>query len=496
MEKEHDTEQQGTNIGSVQGAFARINSLIIENFKSIKNLKIELSKGPNVLVGANASGKTNILEAIDFLRHALTEARRKTPYRPHLPKYWRALDIIYGKNPSLPIRIGLEFSYYWPALRRRLRRNSSRQRPYRQTRVSFIAEFTYSPTEDTLEHTRLLVEIGKTRKTSLTIIGKRKLILEAPRINERISKILERLNPKQREQIEVYGNKVIYTSPPETTMTMIDVVSLIEQIETRVRMEEKARERIVRGEEYVFPFGPILYEFDYSPTVTPQGALLKNVLPSPPNPINIIYITIPEMLSRIVLLRHPDIGALSEPRKIMGGDRLDERARNLPEVLFSYRGSRGEDPPRLRRALKTMFPNIFIAPKVVHGNIVLFAEEGDLELAPPNLPDGLFKFVSLMLALDLEPTLLLVDEIENSMHARLIEYVIDEFSSLSIPVLLATHSPTVIDLVGMDRILVVRRDPISGTIVKRPSSIKELVSRLESEGITISDHMIYGETYQ
>jgi len=48
-----------------------INEIIIKNFKSIHNIHLRLKKGANVLIDANGSGKTNILEAICFIRKAL-----------------------------------------------------------------------------------------------------------------------------------------------------------------------------------------------------------------------------------------------------------------------------------------------------------------------------------------------------------------------------------------------------------------------------------------
>ena len=44
-----------------------IKQLTIQNFKSIENETIEFKKGLNVLVGPNNAGKTNIMEAIEFL---------------------------------------------------------------------------------------------------------------------------------------------------------------------------------------------------------------------------------------------------------------------------------------------------------------------------------------------------------------------------------------------------------------------------------------------
>nr|MEB3852100.1 AAA family ATPase [Desulfurococcales archaeon] len=88
--------------------------LYVEWFKSIRRLRIPLEPGVRVLVGANASGKTNILEAAHFIYKAFVEAPQKLPYQPHAPTYWSPLDIFHGKDPSRPIVVGIGSSVYLP----------------------------------------------------------------------------------------------------------------------------------------------------------------------------------------------------------------------------------------------------------------------------------------------------------------------------------------------------------------------------------------------
>lgn len=44
-----------------------LNKLYIENYRSIKNINLEFSKGKNVIVGKNNAGKSNIIKAIDLI---------------------------------------------------------------------------------------------------------------------------------------------------------------------------------------------------------------------------------------------------------------------------------------------------------------------------------------------------------------------------------------------------------------------------------------------
>lgn len=51
-----------------------INSVTIKNFKSIKNLNLNLNQ-LNVLLGQNGTGKTNIIEAIRYYYDSMTEEK-------------------------------------------------------------------------------------------------------------------------------------------------------------------------------------------------------------------------------------------------------------------------------------------------------------------------------------------------------------------------------------------------------------------------------------
>ena len=42
----------------------RINSIILENFRNYKNLELDFDESRNIIVGENAQGKTNLIEAI------------------------------------------------------------------------------------------------------------------------------------------------------------------------------------------------------------------------------------------------------------------------------------------------------------------------------------------------------------------------------------------------------------------------------------------------
>lgn len=85
-----------------------VNSIHINAFKSLRNLEIELG-AVNVFIGANGSGKSNILEAIGVLSSAASgrvddEALLRRGVRPGLPRLYKSSF----KNDRTPPYITLE----------------------------------------------------------------------------------------------------------------------------------------------------------------------------------------------------------------------------------------------------------------------------------------------------------------------------------------------------------------------------------------------------
>ncbi|MCE4610861.1 MAG: AAA family ATPase, partial [Desulfurococcales archaeon] len=102
-------------IGGYSGkhsVYVSIERFRVKNFKSLEDVKLEVLPGVNLLVGPNASGKSNLLEAIAFLRKALVDAAGRTPYMPHVPWYWEALDVIYRRDLRKPVTLELGGTLY------------------------------------------------------------------------------------------------------------------------------------------------------------------------------------------------------------------------------------------------------------------------------------------------------------------------------------------------------------------------------------------------
>jgi len=484
------------------GIYVYVNKLTIENWKSIRSLSLNLEPGVNVLVGANAAGKTNILEAVNFLYKSLVEAPLRTPYISHLPEYWSGLDLIYMKDPGLPVNIGLTMEVYQKS-----------PEGWDKSEAGFTVTYHYEPANDTLRPSSYTLTLN--RDTTI-IVGEEgvEIVVRgrlARDILERgvyeILNVREKLGdsalytveegPVLRARIEsrdsltspIYAPSMLLYYHPLMRVSRINSIVIVD-VELRYRLASHGP-RTVR-----VPFwsrldtsrGPRGYKLDLRETSPTLYWALRR---SPLAALGLL-LHAPDLLRNIVFLRHPDIGSLNEPRRFEGRTRLDPRARNLAEVIMALRGRKGR-LPLLEEAVSRAFPGFTLRVESSHGRVFLVAEERGLELPPPNMPDGLIKLAALAVALESGPLILLIDEIENSMHAALLEIVYDMLNSSGIPVLAASHSPLFIDLAGPERIILVRRGQ-DGTTAERIQDPQSLRRLLEEEGVALSDHVLQGLT--
>ena len=78
-----------------------IECIHVQNVRNLTSVVIEPSPGLNVFIGANASGKTAILEAIYFLSRVKSF---RTPKAQHVIQY---------KAPSLMVTAKIRYSHKW-----------------------------------------------------------------------------------------------------------------------------------------------------------------------------------------------------------------------------------------------------------------------------------------------------------------------------------------------------------------------------------------------
>ncbi len=123
--------------------------------------------------------------------------------------------------------------------------------------------------------------------------------------------------------------------------------------------------------------------------------------------------------------------------------------------------------------------------------VIMKLIENGLEVEPPGIPDGYLKAITILYLLDLKPSMLVIDELENHMHLKLIEHVLSALKNSSTEVLITTHSPLIIDLVEPEELVLLYKAENS-TKAKRIENAEALKKELIEKGITLSESWFYG----
>ena len=148
-------------------------------------------------------------------------------------------------------------------------------------------------------------------------------------------------------------------------------------------------------------------------------------------------------------------------------------------------------------AVSTIFgESVSIKPEVTEdGRVYIKVFEDGLELKPTMVADGLWKVLTIMVAIERKPKLLVIDELENSLHPEAIEYVVNELKNSGSIVIATTHSPAVVDVAKPEDLILVEKDIEGNTTTRRISEPDKVRAWLTKHGITLSEGWLYGEIF-
>ncbi|PLC65589.1 hypothetical protein B7L70_10400 [Vulcanisaeta sp. EB80] len=485
--------------------------ITIENFKSIRHLTLRPKPGVNVLAGPNMAGKTNILEALHLLSRALSQAELlKTPYLPYLPQYWSPEDLFFMRRFENPIGFELLFRVVM-----------MRGEAYFKHYVRFAVKFTLSRGRVTIEPSYMLITWETADKEFTTKLevgdGEVRVCINPRYVSEyvdfmkmvrrvsaskpfrgKIIKIINKINELSQKPIdlEVKGELVITQRAIESQFLKLLLASPFAHFRIpSASLGNGFTEFYFIGTAFpkFFMYMPILIKWGLANSGEFRGVLYDTTI-APPNLSTLINTTIRILLERSVLLKHPDIGAISEPQPFTGEERLDVRARNLPQVF--YRLSAEGRTEYISMVLREAFNGVAVEPRSSAGRVFLVIRERGIELPPPNIADGLIKALAIASAVELRPTMLLIDEVENSLHVKALKVIYDVLNSLEVPVIIATHSPALVDMAEPERVFVVSRGDDGGTVVEPPyGDLERLKRRLSELGVSLSDYVLYSRTW-
>lgn len=457
----------------------------VENFKSLKNFQIVLDNF-NVLVGTNGSGKTNVLELFKFANLCIDSP--KTPAYPF--RAWAGFNnIVWAHDANLPIRINAKHSTSRHTIEYVATIADSDGQPeyldemlcisdyLSMTRGLNMAKFKLDP--KFLE--RVDSHIPKTlrdRIVSTWTSDMQQTRSVLPHIQSDSSRIRRYRHHARKMQIPSRNDSMsmlsFYNDRHHARKTQIPSPSH----STYYSSDEIGFFRWYLGSEDKLFFIPTIMvdEDNGVESFIHQHAVSFFAGRRP-----------------IIFLRQLNYTALRESPSVESRTELGEDGMGLVNILFRWRNSHTGLPDRIALALESLFPEWQISFTVTDdGRILLNAHDGNTILHPPSIPDGFYKLLVILTAVELNPKFLLIDEIEASLHAKMIDYVIDELRNCDSNVVITTHSPAVIDAVRLEDLVLLERTS-AGTTARRIDNPKRLRKKLNEIGVTASEGWLYGK---
>lgn len=421
----------------------------VENFKSLKNFEMTFNQF-NVLIGPNGAGKTNVLELIEFVN--LCISAEKTPAYP-FGNWGGYKNIVWAGNEHEPISLQISYTID-------------------DHSVIYDATITGS-NNGRLE---LLEE-------KLQIENYLEMNLDTDKVYYNVDSAFakqvdsEEMQPRlNRPYALVDFNKDFVLPRIDTGTSILKANKLDEKISPKRRISMLHTAMVVDDEVRVYRL--------------PSPIIQKNTRPSS------LYKSATDYLvtgKNIILLRQLNYSKLRLSTPLNYSTELDKDGDGLINLLFRWFNKNQRLPEIITLALEALFPNWQISFKVTHdSNIILEINDGAMRLAPTSIPDGFYKLLTILAAIELKPKILLIDEIDTSLHARIIEYIIGLLKNIDTTVIITTHSPTVVDFVNAEDLILLERTGHKSTCrrIKDPDKLRK---ELTAKGITVSESWLYGE---
>jgi predicted ATPase len=409
-----------------------ITKISLENFKSYEKLDLELGNF-NVLVGANASGKSNFTQVFKFLRsieeEGLTDA---------ISQNWgidalRNLNI--GKQRDMSFLISsnknLEFSG------EDIRWNIENQD------YSFILR----DSEDTMGIIIAKDEFIQKLKLSIIKRNEKGVIVEQKEISEGELKFTS-----------IDGNVELEIKPSEFKAAMKKFNILPDPEDFPALFKDVSNDNLM------------IHRF-------------INILLSSNNFFGIGVYDINPFLAK---------GNI----ELSGKSRLEEDGRNLPVILNKILKDE-DSKRKLMNLLQSLLPFVsgVDTESVTERSLMMSLQENyyqDKSLKAHMLSDGTINVVALLVALYFEDNdVVIIEEPERNIHPRLISRVVEMMkdAARTKQIIITTHSPEIVKHAGLDNLLLVSRNDEGFSTISKPGE-KEGVRQFLSDELGLDDLFI------
>jgi len=411
-------------------------ALRVGNFKSLRDVRVELGK-LNVVVGPNGSGKSALLEALLFARE-VARPRSSPPYP--FARWWGYANVVHMRDASRNVEFAVEGGA--------------------PNGVPFHYRFVVNGAGDAL---RILEEELTVGDPGAGVV----------RLHRRMDLVEVHCSEAAIEPLRQAGVNV----PPAQSLPVLD------------------------PRYSIFTLFPQILGLELQPTgaahlsLLPNAALVKAEGPvsvaADPRTLDAFRDVWLMLLNDFLYLKFdPELAKTPTPP----GLSLGERGEALASELFRRYAVAGSPAipegylndflSKYGLALRISSPGYTVAVQLVR------LADG-LVMDPPAIPDGYLKALALFHLLDTRPSLLLVDELENSLHLKLLELAMSAFRSSGTKVVVTTHSPLVVDLADPSELVILSLSE-GATVARRVEDPESVRRRLAEEGMLLSESWLYG----
>jgi predicted ATPase len=417
-----------------------IEKIRVSNFKSFKDLEIEL--GPfNVLIGANASGKSNFVQIFRFLRDITREGLYNAASLAEGKDYLRNISIGSSREISFELVSTPEGSFRFPI----------REGSENHILSAWVHKATYQFGIDFGENVE---EITITRDNATLNCDFADIVGEKGKEKKRGGGTFTRsvINREIKDTVIIAGKTVIKDEVPTPFPFALQRLA-----PGTLLLEEKALLPPITA--LLFPEKEKANNFD---------APLKSLRDLP-----------------IAIYDFDPKPAKTGMRS--GRQELEEDASNLPIVLRKIL----ENPEEKRAFINLMsdllpFAKDLTVDRLFDQSLSFRLQEtfSQAYLPASLLSDGTVNIVALIVALFFEEKpFVIIEEPERNIHPYLISRVVNMLKEASEKkqIIITTHSPEIVKYVGVEDLLLISRDKEGFSTITRPKDKKRVRAFLEHD---------------
>ncbi len=406
-----------------------IRSIEVRNFKSFKNLKIDLGRF-NVVIGANASGKSNLVNVFRFLRDIIVLGLDNAVSLQGGVEYIRNINI--GTSENLFVKVTSDKKFNWLG---------------RKTEKELLGIKTFEMIY------KFALRFNK-RGSGYNIVED-KLIQKCKFVR------LEKMNKKIKEKDIIGEGEIIITST-----------------NGRVKFNLNAPEEVRLKKEDIFPL------------FLREGRLGKHtlLLETP-----YLFVPPLESMLSGISIHDFDPKLPKKATPITGKAELEEDGSNLSIILKNITENR-EKKRKLFNLVKDLLPFVenLDVEKFADKSLLFKLKESYFKnqyLPASLISDGTINVTALIVALYFErKPFIIIEEPERGIHPSLISNIVEMMKDASKrkQILITTHNPEFVKYAGLDNLLLISRDKNGFSEISRPGD-KETVKTFLKNDIGIEE---------